>query len=939
MYKRSSMVYFLFVLFCVFLCQSSMNSGQKSINKMEKGKQIDVPGPLTFYFIENQGQLDTAIKYHLKLPHGNVFFADRSITYQFVSEVAGPAKNKGIASIEAPPKPEHVNIENMRLVIEGCSDEVELIGQEESTAKFYFYQGNNSENWVEGAPSFKGLLYKNIYPKIDLLVFQKNGKLKQEYWIHPGGRVDVIRIRYEGVKKIQVDPGGRLEILTSSQKIEEGEPISYQINQDVKVKVVSKYDVIGENTLKFSVGPYDSDKELIIDPVLYYSTYLGGSGYDNGNDVDVDLRLNAYAVGTTGSSDFPTTPGAFNKVYKGGDAFISKFDPTGSNLLFSTYLGGSESDEAHSVAFSRQSDFAAIAGVTQSNDFPISANAYDKIQGGQDIFIARISSSGALVASTFFGGKSYEGYPEIGIDGSDNFYIFASTESPDLETTPGAFDTQFDDLKILDPPWFPDQNIFIAKFDPFLSDLSYSTFFGGWSLDATSIAVDFDGNAYILGLDHGCFQIPTTPGSYCPLYYGEGQHAFLAKLNPTGSGLVYGTYTGVPNLGYCWVRPADLAVDGQGNAYILISYDCTYMGIPLIDETLYATVAKFNPTASHIVWYKALYSEEDNDHGKRLVLDGRGGLYVLGETLSKDFPITDDAFQKIKEGGWDLFITKMATNNGSIQYSTFMGGNDDDHAGGIAADAYGSVYLTGYTYSYDFPTTPGAYSTALKSKSDAFVARIADQGPTAEISLSKKKLAFNFPQGSSGDKSKSFVVKNTGKGVMSYEIAGNQKWMAVTPTSGECKKDQDKVDVKVSSEGLKPGIHYGVATVASLDAFNNPQQVEIKMTIKGPTLKLSKGLFKFNAELGGKDPKPGICKVKNSGPGTLKYKIRPQVKWLRVKPKSGTSSGEYDKFQIIPKISGLIVGTHEGIIEVISKDTANSPMLIKVELTIEMPEE
>jgi len=921
----------LFLVLIFFLGLSSHGVlGKDQTQNFSKGKsglKSEISAPQKFNFIENKGQINDQINYHIKMPHGNVLFADGYIDYQFI--IRNPKKNSSadFKLIDRKVRDETVSLENVRLRFLNTNPSVKVRGAQASQAVFNFYKGNDPSKWVEGAASYRKIVYEELWPHIDLVVFEHQGKLKHEYVVRPGGNINDIRFAYQGVESMVINEKGQLEINTRSRILKEDVPVSYQKIEEKKSFVATQFRIYDGNSIGFDVDVFNPAKELIIDPFLIYSTFLGGSKYDSCQDIVIDLHLNAYVVGYTTSINFPTNPGAFDKVLNDRDAFLSKLDSTGANLLFSTYYGGSDSETGSSIRYSWGDDGPVIAGSTSSSDLPTHANAYDKrLNGSSDVFVAKFTSSGQFRYATYLGGNDSE-QGKIGIDGSDNIFVAGLTDSTDFVTTPGVIDDQFNSHS----------NIFVTKFNPQLSSLGYSTFFGEDGLYFGGITVDFNGNAFIIG-DHydkwGSWgpKIPTTPGVYMETIQDWGG-SFLAKINPSGTSLVFSTYTAEGGgADEVEVYSLGIDVDGSGSVYIVGFGECDFL------PGWGAYLKKFNADGSALLYQKGFL---DGDYWLTftspgdVAVDGRGGVYVVGETNAENFHVTEDAFQSTLAGGDDSFIVKLDANNGNTQYSTYFGGSGYDNCSGIAADSFGAIYIAGGTSSPDFPTTPDSYSMNYQGDGDGFVARIRDGGPEGKLKLNKDSLLFKAPYQTAVSRKRNIKVSNNGKGTVNYNIYTDQKWLSVSPDSGDVRKETDSIAVTVTStKKMKPGTHLGTVKVYSIDAYNSPQNMLVKLKIKGPAIKLNKKKFSVTAEEGGENPDPLVFLIRNSGPGKLRYRIQAIDSWLSTSRKQGVSTGEKDKIKIFVDITGMTSGTYTSTIEITAKGSVDPPEEIEVELTI-----
>jgi hypothetical protein len=366
----------------------------------------------------------------------------------------------------------------------------------------------------------------------------------------------------------------------------------------------------------------------------------------------VDSSDNAYVVGSTFSPDFPTTPGAFQT--KPGDIFVSKLNPTGSTLVYSTYLGRS-GGEGNGTAIDTAGN-AYVTGDTGIN-FPTTPGAFQTSYGGgaSDAFVTKLNATGtALVYSTYLGGSDLEdasGWGRIAVDALGNAYVSGLTASSNFPTTAGAFQTTLGGGVY---------DAFVSKVNSAGSALLYSTYLGGAGFDGgLGIAVDAAGNAYMTGATSSS-NFPSTPGSFQTTYGGNGD-AFVTKLNAGGSALVYSTYLG----------------------------------------------------------------GSDFDEGNGLVIDASGEASIAGMTQSSNLPTTADAFQTTFGGVQDAFVSKHNAAGSAVLYSTYLGGTFSDFGLGIADDTSGSTYVTGFTSSTDFPTTPGAFQTALAGSQNAFISKFS----------------------------------------------------------------------------------------------------------------------------------------------------------------------------------------------------------------------
>jgi len=430
---------------------------------------------------------------------------------------------------------------------------------------------------------------------------------------------------------------------------------------------------------------------------LIYSTYIGGSGFDFGRAIAVDAAGNAYVTGQTGSSNFPTTGGAFQRAIKfiptprpadPLDAFVTKLNPTGSGLVYSTYLGGVDVEDALGIAVDAAGN-AYVTGYTASRDFPTTAGAFSRTSGGgNDAFVTKLNATGsALVYSTYLGGLDNELGARIRLDAQNNAYVMGSTRSANFPTTPGAFDTIHNGAF----------DVFVTKLNPTGSGLVYSTFIGGSNFDSgQGLAIDGAGNAYVSG-GTGSLDFPTTPGAFATT--PTGNDIFVTKLNAAGSALVYSTFLGSAGGG------AAIAVDGAGNAYVTGGTSSTvFPTTPDGFRPVFnggpsdAFVARLNTTGSALL-YSTYLGGTNSEFGTDLALDAAGNLYVTGTTHSADFPTTPGALDVIFNGNplsfaGDAFVTKfvfgdvaLSLSSLAVSPSTVTGGTSSTGTATLSAAA------------------------------------------------------------------------------------------------------------------------------------------------------------------------------------------------------------------------------------------------------------
>jgi Beta-propeller repeat len=703
--------------------------GSEGSDAKERVAQAHGRLPLTFE--PNRGQTDARVEF-LARGHGyRLFLTPREAVLDL--DVASQTRATGKTQ-----KPTRGAVLRMRPV--GANPQPSVLGSAQLPGRVNYLLGDDARRWRVGIPTFAKVLYREVYPGVDLSYYGRQGRLEYDFVIRPGADPKVIALRFAGAEHLHLTSRGDLLLRLDGGELRLQKPRIYQELDGVRRDVPGGYVRMGSRVIGFDLGTYDASRPLVIDPVLSYSTYLGGGGDEQGNLIAVDGAGNAYLTGRTASLDFPTTAGADSSLGGTQDAFVTKLNATGSALVYSTYLGGSGLDDGETLAIDANSN-AYVIGFTMSSDFPTLGAVDSSLGGDEDAFVTKLSPSGALAYSTYLGGGGRDEGFGIAVDSAANAYAAGQTFSSDFPTV-GAVDSSLGGAA----------DAFMAKLNAAGSALSYSTYLGGsgWE-QAGSIALDSASNAYAVG-QTGSSDFPTTLGAFDTTLGGAQTQncapapplppalcdAFVTKLNAFGSALAYSTYLGGSNDESV---PFGIAVDTSFNAYVTsrtFSSDFpTTRGA--FDTTLGGTqdafVTKLNPSGSALVYSTYLGGSGSERSFSIAVDDSRA--WVTGRTLSSDFP-TIDPLDSSLGGNQDAFVTKLNRPGAGLQFSTYLGGSGTDQGVGIALDSASpnpNAYIIGATGSSDFPTTPGAFDTTLAGSStsscaaatpcDAFVSKIA----------------------------------------------------------------------------------------------------------------------------------------------------------------------------------------------------------------------
>jgi len=690
-------------------------------------------GKLPLHFEANQGQTHQDVRFLARGSGYSLYLTPTEAALTLTKQVS-PAR-KPAAHGKSEPRGAATGTA-LRISFAGANPRPRVTGLEELPGKANYFIGNDPAKWRTNVPTYAKVRYTDLYPRIDLLYYGNQRQLEYDLVVRPGADPTRIVLDIQGADRLQVDAQGDLVLQMTVGPIRQRKPVIYQEIDGVRKDIPGGYVLKGEHQVGYKVAAYDASQPLVIDPVLSYSTYLGSSDEEGETRIAVDAAGNAYVAGETVSSNFPTTAGAFQTTFGGGvfgagDAFVTKLNPTGSALVYSTYLGGSSSDAGYGIAVDAAGN-AYVTGGTGSTDFPTTIGAFQTTKGGgfRDAFVTKLNPTGsALVYSTYLGGSGDDYGEGIKLDAAGNAYVTGGTGSTVFPTTAGAFQRTFG-APVCDGCT---SNAFVTKLDPTGSALVYSTYLGGSGRDGGwGIAVDTLGNAYVTGSTTSSTNFPTTTGAFQTTYGGGFGEAFVTKLNPTGSALVYSTYLG----GSGGESGRGIAVDTLGNAYVTggtssTDFPTTAGALKTTSPGGGAFVTKLNPTGSALV-YSTYLGGSGNDYGYGIAVDTLGNAYMTGVTFSTDFPTTPGAIQTTFGGGGgffrggDAFVTKLNPTGSALVYSTYLGGLGSDTGFAIALE-YPNAYVTGHTLSRNFPTTTGAFQTMHGGGfQDAFVTKIAD---------------------------------------------------------------------------------------------------------------------------------------------------------------------------------------------------------------------
>jgi hypothetical protein len=752
-------------------------------------------GRLPLSFERNQGQTDSRVRFLTHSGADTLFLTPSEAVFTLPSYPRNQlSQGERRNALRATEKRRQVTV---RMQMVGSNPKATAMQQQPLAGRINYFLGKAPNKWQAGVPTFGRVGFHQVYPGVDLVYYGNQKHLEYDFLVAPRADPKQVKLHFAGAQGVHINTVGDLIVRVQGRELTWRKPTVYQQDAAGKRSVPARFRLKrlpnGQAGVGFALGRYDTNRPLVIDPVLLYSTFLGGSAFGSASSIAIDSSGDAYITGITQSIDFPTTAGAFQRVnhgpgvaadYTAFNVFVTKLNPTGTALIYSTYLGGSNRDIASGIAID-SSDSAYVTGQTSSPDFPTTPGAFQTVNNvrssSHNAFVTKLNPTGsALAYSTYLGGSAGDSASSIAVDSGGNAYIAGSAGSADFPTTPNAFQTV---LGGGDGSFEP----FVTKINPSGTALVYSTYLGGSGGDnrgyyvdqATGIAIDSSGNAYITGsVSSPAF--PTTEGAFQRVYNAlgvKGYNAFVTKLNPTGTALIYSTYLGGNggdnNGGYYGDQAAGIAIDSSGNAYIT-----GYARSPDFPTTPGAFqrvknegansdvfVTKLNPAGTALI-YSTFIGGSAYDMSNGIAIDSRGDVYITGSTDSSDFPTTPGAFQRTNMGGQNAFVIKLNSTATALVYSTYLGRSSADMANAIATDSNGNAYVTGYTYSTDFPTTPGAFQ------------RINLQGPGSYTAF-VTKLSTNFLSPDfNNDGRTDLLIQNSTTNVIASWFMNGSTWIS-----------------------------------------------------------------------------------------------------------------------------------------------------------------
>lgn len=857
---------------------SANNSAQETRVQADYGKL-----PLTFE--ANRGQTSSEVKFLARGMGYTAYLTAGAIVLSLRHNQTAPVQEASTVPVMKQPAPNQFEPLNTTLQFNlvGATKNPIVIGEDQQPGRVNYFIGKDPAKWHTNVPTYAKVRYKNVYPGIDLVYYGNHRQLEYDFEIQPNANPRQIEFAIQGASQIEVDGNGDLVLTTGTgDALHFQSPLVFQVSNGQRVEVSGGYVVKDKTHIGFQLGGYDPSKPLVVDPVLVYSTYMGGAGYTQPNGIVVDSSGCVYVVGYTDSVDFPLT--TFGSLAPNADhVFVAKLDASGSSLIYADYIGGNSQDYGMALALDSANE-VYLTGFTESSNFPL-VNPYQGQQPGPSTgFVSQISADGStLLYSTYFGGGDFDTPMSIGIDGSGQIHIAGYTNSQNFPVA-NAYQASV----------LPNQGgvyglySFLSEFNANGSALVYSTYLAGNSnvvetcgnnpcwpspySQVNTLAVDPDGNSYVAGITN-TYNFPVSQGPYLATNTAPQNSSvgFVSKLNSSGN-LDYSTYfygsSGTP------VYIASIAVDGTGAAYIAgsVQSDGTF---PITSTSIcnpavfgsacgYGFMTKFDPTGATLL-YSTFLGPNNYATPEAIALDANGDAYVAAITQSGAYQL-DNPIQAFA-GSLDVLLVEIDPTASTQLFSTYMGGSTINVPTSMALDGSGNLFLVGVTDSTDFPVTSGAFQPQLAVPWDAFISKIGSSSAPS-VAMSPPALQFSPLQVGSTSEPQSVLVRNMGSAALniaSISVNGN---FAETDNCGSSVSAAGSCSISVTFTPSTIGALSG-SIVLTDNASGPPHVINLSGTGLGSVVALTPATLTFPSTTVGTSSSAQAVNLMNQGNAAL----------------------------------------------------------------------
>jgi hypothetical protein len=789
---------------------------------------------LPIAFEANQGQLPSQYRFHFHRDGADVLFSRGGVAFSFRGESAGLIRLDFPGGRDASPEPGET--------LPGHTN---------------YFRGSQPSSWYRNVPLYSAVEYRDLYPGISVRFYGNGEELEHDFLVQAGASPAEIRIRADGAKRITKLPNGDLGLDSGAGTLVLRKPVAYQLSGDKKETVAAEFR-LDKDTIRFNLGDYDHSRELVIDPVYVFSTYVGGTGTDVVNAVTTDSFGNILITGSTSSTDFPTE-NPLQSNAGGTDVFVTKLDPTGKTLIFSTYLGGSKSENGSAIATDSAGN-AIVGGVSMSNnDFPLAGSITSpNCQINNDcFFLASISPDGSkLNYSGMIGGS--EGFYTNGTDGrvavdaAGNAYLAGVTGDSNFQITSGTLTTA-------EPGYFASE-MFVLKVDP-TGKLIYSTLVPGNAASdplqvynneflPTGMSVDSSGNVTAAGW--AGLGLPTTAGVVGPAFPNpsvnvSGPRAgFVLQLNASASAINYASYLPGTDV------TSALTVDTKGNLWVAGSTSETTLPVTAnAYQKAPSTAAPFGPFSGYIMELSpgatsviaATYLDgtgvgqtEESSSFSAIAVNSKGTVYVGGATSSADFPLQNPFVTEYEYTGsiWELILAGMSQDLSTVTFGSFLSSTDSSYGGstfgGLTLDANDHLIVAGSTFSRDFPTTSGSFepqlpepASPLSSPLHSFVAKFDMSIAAPAVCFDKLSVDFGNVN-ALASVAKTVQIKNCGNATLHVSGVTSSDSTVIADQSCSSVASGDSCPIALKFSPVSSAKTTGTVTLSD-DAETLPQSI------------------------------------------------------------------------------------------------------------------
>jgi len=754
----------------------------------------------------------------------------------------------------------------------GARSDVEPVGRAPLPSVTNYLIGNDPSRWIKGIPNVGQVLYSDIYPGIDLMFHGKGDQLEHDFRIGVGANPELVRFAIDGGNRMVLDSSGNLEISIANGKLLFQKPRAFQETPNGSKDVSADFVLNSDSSVQFKLGSYDPGRELVIDPVFSFSTYLAGSSADYSAAVATDSVGNVYVTGYTVSPDFPIVNGLQKTISGSPDAFVSEFDPTGRTLLYSTYLGGSSRNYGNAIAVDPSGNII-VTGTSSSNDFPhVGSVPPLTCEGNNDcFFIASLKPDGsAFNYAGLIGGiegtdvqTGGSGSGVLGLDVSGNAYLAGVTDDANFEITPGTLSNTV--------PGYPYNSTFVLEVNR-QGALAYSTIVPGIAPQnlgiylnnvfiPNGISVDANGEATIAGTAGP--GLPATAGVIQPTFpngnSGNSSAGFILQLNAAASAIKYATYiTGTDLVG-------GLAVNGSGDVYM--TGGTSESNLPVSSNAYQKTlksgqnctcnsgfIVELNSNGSAVL--AATYLEGTPASGNEgtnftgIALDSNSNVFVGGMTASTDFPLQNPFTSEWVYGQSvsDMVLAEMSPDLSALLFGSFLSSTDQifpaSQFSALSVDHQNDLVVFGQTSTTDFPTTPGSFQPTPPTQAyHTFIAKLNMSTPAPSFCPSSWSLSFGNV---TAKKSSTQILNLTNCGNSVFHLNSVVSSAATITVKDSCAtiKAGAKCPVSVTFSPVDSSLTSGTLTFND-DAVISPQSIAVSGQGIAPQLSPSSGSYSF----------------------------------------------------------------------------------------------